>query len=86
MSGDPELAKFMREHDIKAPVERIIRIDWVLVICNRKRLKPGERIVELECGHRAVTKNRVRVACAECHEMILNGEDYEAFRFRRNEQ
>jgi len=85
MSGDPELAKMMKKLEVKAPVERIIRTDSFAMIFSYDKLKPGEFIVELECGHKAVTRNRKRVACTISHEMILNGEDYEAFRFRRGE-
>ncbi len=79
--GDPALAKTMRDLGVKAPVERIVRTDTFAMIFGYERLKSGEFIVELECGHKTVTKNRKRAPCHECHEMILNGEDYHAFRF-----
>lgn len=83
VTGDSELARTMREIGVKAPMERIIRTDIMLTIHNEERLGkdwPLKRVVDLECGHRAVTKNKNRVACLACREMILNGEDYDAFR------
>jgi hypothetical protein len=82
--GDPELAAFMRKHKMPAPVERIMRTDWIATAVNRKKLggNMGKRIVELACGHRAVTTNIKRCKCEDCHKMIMDGEDYEAFRNR----
>ncbi len=77
---DPALAKYMRDAGVKAPVERIIRTDTFTMIFAGGKLKPGEFVVDLECGHQTVTKNRKRAPCHECHQMILNGEDYDAFR------
>ena len=81
--GDPALAKTMRDAGVKAPIERIIRIDHFIEIFNREKLKDGEHVVDLECGHKTITKNRNRAACHDCHKMILNGEDYDAFRNHR---
>lgn len=81
--GDPVLAEFMRSHKLSAPVENIITVDWTATALNRERLKTGERVVILDCGHYAVTKAKRRTACGQCHEMILNGEDYEGWRNRR---
>lgn len=78
--GDSTLAKFMRDQNVKAPMERIVRIDYFMLIFNSEKLKRGEYIVDLACGHKTVTKNRKRAPCGDCHEMILNGEDYDAFR------
>ena len=82
VTGDPELATTMRRLGVKAPVERIIRTDFLATAFNRDKLGPNmlKRIVDLECGHREITTNAKRCKCHTCHEMILNGEDYEAFR------
>lgn len=88
VTGDPVLAATMRRFKVKAPVERIVRTDDLATALNRDKLGSNmmKRVVDLECGHKAVTTNQKRVSCGTCHEMILNGEDYEAFRFRRGEQ
>lgn len=80
--GDPELAGMMRQLKVPAPVEQIIRTEIIPTVMNRLNLA-GRRVVLLACGHRAVTANSRRVACGECHRMILDGEDYEAFRNRK---
>lgn len=82
---DPELAKRMRELKVPAPVEKIIRTDILATAFNQSKLgkNPLNRVVDLECGHKTVTKNMNRAPCHECHRMILDGEDYEAFRNRR---
>jgi len=83
VTGDPVLAKTMRDAGVKAPVERIIRTDWLATAVNCDKLGGNmmNRIVELKCGHREITTNSKRAKCHACHEMILNGEDYHAFRF-----
>ena len=83
VSGDPVLAKTMRDAGVKAPVERILRTDFLATAFNRDTLGSNmmKRIVDLECGHKAITRNVKRCKCPQCHEMILNGEDYVAFRF-----
>lgn len=85
--GDPVLAAAMRAMSInaKAPVEKIIRTDWLATAVNRGKLGPDhcKRIVDLACGHKAVTRNARTCPCKDCHKMILDGEDYEAFRNRR---
>lgn len=80
MNGDPELAKMMRAMKVPAPVERIVRTDIWSSILSKEVFPFPKRVVELECGHKAITKNIKRVACKVCHDMILNGEDYDAFR------
>lgn len=84
--GDPVLAAVMRSMRInaKAPVEKIVGTDWLASAINRPKLGPDmcKRIVDLACGHKAVTRNARTCPCSICHEMILNGEDYEAFRNR----
>jgi hypothetical protein len=64
-----------------APVEEIVSTDWLATAINHgnKTLRVTERIVILRCGHREVTRNARRCKCTACHQMILNGEDYEKF-------
>jgi len=83
--GDPELAARMKVYWKKPPVERIVRTDFLATAVNREKLGTDlcKRIVDLACGHQAVTRNARTCACTACHEMILAGEDYEAFRNRR---
>ena len=78
--SDPKLAALMK--NVPAPVERIVETDMLLTIANRMSLA-GRRVVVLACGHKAVTSNSTRVKCADCHRMILAGEDYDGFRNRR---
>ncbi len=84
--GDPELAAMMKRVWKKPPVERIVQTDWLATAVNREKLGPDmcKRIVELACGHRVVTRNARTCGCADCHKMILAGEDYDAFRNRRS--
>lgn len=80
--GDPELAATMRRFKVKAPVEKIVRTNYLATALNRAQLGADycNRIVELACGHREVTRNARSCPCSTCHKMILDGEDYEAFR------
>lgn len=82
--GDPELAATMRRLKVKAPVERIVRTDFIATAHNREKLGSDmcRRIVDLECGHKEVTRNARSCRCSTCHKMILDGEDYDAFRNR----
>jgi len=80
ITGDPVIAEMYRQTQPKPPVEHIIRTDIVASMFNR--FTPPKRVVDLACGHRAITKNRYRVGCVACHAMMLNGEDYDAFRNR----
>ena len=80
--GDPVLAEMIRGVHKRAPIERIVSTDWLLTFSNRNKLKDFERIADLACGHKAITKAVHRCACYECHKMILDGEDYDAFRNR----
>ena len=81
---DEVLAEKMRSLGVKAPVEKIVVTDYLLTAVNRDRLGADmrRRIVDLECGHKAVTSNARECACGTCHEMILSGRDYEGFRNR----
>jgi hypothetical protein len=83
--GDPQLAERMRQFKVKAPVEKIIATDLLATALNRDTLGDDlcKRIVDLACGHKAVTRNATSCQCSICHEMILNGEDYEAWRSQR---
>jgi len=80
--GDPVLAERMRSMKVPAPVERIVSVDWVATACNPGMMEKGRRLVILACGHYTATKNRKEAKYVRCHEMILNGEDYDAFRNR----
>jgi hypothetical protein len=45
----------------------------------------GQRVVDLACGHKALTKNRKKMICPRCTEMLRRSlatgkEDYESFR------
>jgi len=82
--GDLELAEKMKIYWKKPPVERIVRTDWLATSINREKLGADmcKRIVDLACGHQAVTRNARSCPCKACHEMILAGEDYDAFRNR----
>lgn len=83
--GDPELAAKMKSYWKKPPVEKIVATDFLATALNRAKLGPDhcKRIVDLACGHKAVTRNARTAPCETCHKMILDGEDYEAFRNRR---
>jgi len=83
--GDPVLAETMRRFWKKPPVEKIVATDFLATSLNRATLGTDlcKRIVDLECGHKAVTRSARTCPCSICHDMILNGEDYEAFRNRR---
>lgn len=82
MSGDPDLADTMRMINPPAPRERIVQTDILATVFNRDKLGPDlcRRIVILECGHRAVTRNAKSSKCNRCHRMIMEGYDYDAFR------
>lgn len=81
--GDPELAVIMQRLNPPAPMEAIVETDILATVVNHLRLD-GARVVLLACGHKTITANAKRARCAECHTMIMNGEDYEAFRNRNN--
>lgn len=83
MTGDPVLAAAMKRINPKAPVEKIQHIDYLATAFNREagHLKEFEHVARLVCGHKVITKNFHRAACKECHEMILNGEDYHVFKY-----
>lgn len=82
MTGDPILAATMRLLKPRAPVERIVETDILLTVVNRLSLA-GKRVAVLACGHRVITDAATRVHCKDCHKMILDGEDYDAFRHRQ---
>jgi len=83
--GDPELAATMRRYWKKPPIEKITATDFLATAINRETLGVDmcKRIVDLACGHKVVTRNARTCPCTICHKMILDGEDYEAFRNRR---
>jgi|SRR6185295_15198583 len=88
-TGDPELARIMADlwtrGVLKAPFEDIVGTDFVATGFNRAKLGSNilNRIVDLACGHKAVTTNKRRAPCDVCLLMLLNGEDYDAFRNRK---
>lgn len=73
---------------IAAPPERIVATDVFLMAFNADLLlKQGKHIVDLACGHKAVTKAQGKVVCPRCTEMLRRSiedgsEDYEGFRHR----
>ena len=82
--ADPTLAELMQKAGVKAPFEDIVNTDTFKTLflhTDKNGLDLLKRVVNLECGHQAITKNQHRVRCHQCHEMILNGEDYVSFRF-----
>jgi hypothetical protein len=67
--------------------ERIKETDYLATAFNRDRLgtSMSRRIVVLECGHRAITRNAGSMICPRCTEMLRRSietgeEDYETFR------
>ncbi len=76
--GDAELALITRSAPM--PVEIITGTDMLATALNRERLGKTKRIVDLACGHQAVTTNRRRCGCWQCHYLITHGYDYDAFR------
>jgi hypothetical protein len=82
MMGDPELAETMKRYWKKPPVEKIVATDFLATALNRGTLGNDlcKRIVDLACGHKAVTRNVKTCPCLSCHKMILDGEDYDAWR------
>lgn len=76
--------RFVHGIEIKL-FERIVRTDYFAMSFNGSRLKRRERIVDLECGHKAVTTAVHKCRCARCEEMLYRSittglEDYESFR------
>ncbi len=78
--GDAELGALMRRAKVEAPRERIASTDWLVTAANAERIKVGERFAVLDCGHTVVTRNLNLASCWQCHYLLLNGFDYEAFR------
>ena len=67
-------------------MERIVRTDMLATAYLRDAcLKDEERIVDLECGHKAITAAFKRCVCLRCREMFKRSvgdgsEDWDAFR------
>jgi len=59
--GDPVLAETMRRFWKKPPVEKIVATDFLATSLNRATLGTDlcKRIVDLECGHKAVTRSAI---------------------------
>ena len=83
--ADPELAAMMQRLKPKAPMEKVVYVDYLATALSftARKISIDHRVVKLECGHTAITKASRRCACKECLTMIMNGEDYDAFRNRR---
>lgn len=82
--GDPNLAKTMQGLNLKAPMEAVLGTDILATATNLTKLGARRVIADLACGHQAVVRMGIkRARCKLCHEMILNGEDYDAFRNKR---
>ncbi len=70
---------------LSTPPERIVRIDYLLLAFNPDVvLKEGKRFADLECGHKAITKNIKTMVCPRCSEMLRRSfdgtEDWDAYR------
>lgn len=72
---------------IRTPPERIVRTEIIATSFNREHLGKDmtRRIVELACGHLAITCNQKTMICIRCTEMLRRSitsgeEDYESFR------
>lgn len=81
---DPDHLKMLADAWPKPPTERIVRSELLLTAINRDTGGISKdvrvRMVKLECGHTVASRNLVRAGCPHCHEMILGGGDYDAFR------
>lgn len=67
--------------------ERIVETDHIATAFNREKLgaSMSRRIVRLDCGHRAITRNAGAMVCPRCTEMLRRSvetgeEDFETFR------
>jgi hypothetical protein len=66
--------------------ERVTRIDGFAMAFNPHVLENGQKVADLECGHKALARLGAKtVACLRCAEMMRRsllglGEDYEAYR------
>lgn len=66
-------------------MELILGTDIVATAFNRHKLKGMSRIVDLACGHKAITTSFNRCVCLRCREMhrrscATGEEDWDAFR------
>ncbi|MBX3482504.1 hypothetical protein [Phenylobacterium sp.] len=68
-----------RKYGFKPDRSEILATDWLATACHRERLRPPERIVDLSCGHKAVTRAARAMQCPRCTEMIRQGHDYEGW-------
>jgi hypothetical protein len=76
-----------RDETVQTPPERIIRLDLVLHIFNPKLRVTGKHVVDLACGHKAITRNRKTTICPRCSEMLRRSiedgsEDWDSYRHR----
>lgn len=81
IQGDPKLAAFFAEHGFKPVKSQIVATDILATSFNQAGLKieKGERIVDLSCGHKAVTNNQRDMTCPRCAQLLVHGMDYEAW-------
>lgn len=66
-------------------MENIVRTDMIACAFNRERLGNRKRIVDLACGHKAITTSIDRCVCLRCREMhrrsVETGEeDWDTYR------
>lgn len=80
--GDPYLAEMFAEHGVQPEPSRITGTDMLATAINREQLGKNKRnrIVDLECGHKAVTTNKDSMTCPRCVMLIRHGFDYDGFR------
>lgn len=71
---------------LKMDSEKIISRDHLAAAFNAERMiREGKFLVNLECGHKAYTRNLNKAACPRCREMLRRSietgqEDWESFR------
>lgn len=85
--GDTSLAEVNKRFNVKAPLERIVETNILMTALNQGKLdiKNLERVVDLACGHRVLTKNTKKCRCGVCQEMLDRGCDYDLFRNHEEE-
>ena len=79
---DLQLAALMRRLKPKVPIEEFEHVNYLATALSYEagHIKLGWRIVKLKCGHLATTKAQNRCGCRVCHQMIMEGRDYQGFR------
>lgn len=79
--GDPALAEINQKISAKAPKSRILHTDILATAYNIEQLEINdlERIVDLDCSHKVVTKNFKTCHCPICQAMVDRGADFDSF-------